>query len=97
MATVLMMVVNVCNAFTNVRVPRFAVTGYCSKCYREYVQKERERTSATTSVSSDKAEQKSHVGFSKFEEKKRLQSDKKNKYLKNLAPVFRKSSSAKGM
>lgn len=34
-------------------------------------------------------------GFSKFEEKKRQQTDKKNKYLKNLT-VFRKSSSSKG-
>ncbi|KAG5866099.1 hypothetical protein JTB14_015932 [Gonioctena quinquepunctata] len=33
-------------------------------------------------------------GFTKFEEKKRQQTDKRNKYLKSL-PVFRKSSSAK--
>jgi hypothetical protein len=34
-------------------------------------------------------------GFSKFEENKRQQTDKKNKYLKSL-PVFRKTSSVKG-
>lgn len=40
---------------------------------------------------------KAHVsGFSKFEEKKRQQTDKKNKYLKSL-PVFRKTSSSKGI
>lgn len=38
---------------------------------------------------------KAHMsGFSKFEEKKRQQTDKK-KYLKSL-PVFRKTSNAKG-
>ncbi|KAK5644706.1 hypothetical protein RI129_006006 [Pyrocoelia pectoralis] len=67
--------------------------GYCSKCYRDYMQKEREKTSATHG----RPEQsKPRIpGFSKFEEKKRQQIDKKNKYLKNLTPVFRKSSSAK--
>lgn len=33
------------------------------------------------------------TGFGKFEEKKRQQTDKKNKYL----PVFRKTSNVKGL
>jgi hypothetical protein len=37
---------------------------------------------------------KSHLGFSKFEEKKRQQAEKKTKLPK--LPVFRKSSSLKG-
>lgn len=34
-------------------------------------------------------------GFTKFEEKKKQQTDKKTKYLKSL-PVFRKTSNVKG-
>ncbi|XP_031349677.1 rab5 GDP/GTP exchange factor-like isoform X3 [Photinus pyralis] len=67
--------------------------GYCSKCYRDSMQKEREKS---TIVLGRPEQSKSRIpGFSKFEEKKRQQIDKKNKYLKNLTPVFRKSSSAK--
>ncbi|XP_074028015.1 rabaptin-5-associated exchange factor for Rab5 isoform X2 [Leptinotarsa decemlineata] len=66
--------------------------GYCSQCYRNQNDQERQRKSHQ-STSSEHS--KSHVsGFTKFEEKKRQQTDKKNKYLKSL-PVFRKSSSAK--
>ncbi|KAF5307686.1 hypothetical protein FQR65_LT06741 [Abscondita terminalis] len=64
--------------------------GYCSKCYRDTVQKEREKS---TSNQIHPEHSRSRIpGFSKFEEKKRQQTDKKNKYLKNITPVFRKSS-----
>ncbi|XP_025837275.1 rab5 GDP/GTP exchange factor [Agrilus planipennis] len=66
--------------------------GYCSKCYREYVRKNRELQGSDGTLDTNKT----HIsGFSKFEEKKRQQTDKKNKYLKNLTPVFRKTSSAR--
>ncbi|XP_022918270.1 rab5 GDP/GTP exchange factor [Onthophagus taurus] len=61
--------------------------GYCSKCYRNAMEKERQK----------KQDQgRSPIaGFSKFEEKKQQQRDKKTKYLKQLTPVFRRSSSSK--
>ncbi|XP_060529314.1 rab5 GDP/GTP exchange factor isoform X2 [Cylas formicarius] len=62
--------------------------GYCSKCYRNQMERERQQKSRDEPY-------KGHVsGFSKFEEKKRQQTDKKTKYLKSL-PVFRKASSTK--
>ncbi|KAJ8968175.1 hypothetical protein NQ314_002434 [Rhamnusium bicolor] len=65
--------------------------GYCSKCFRNHMDQERQKKSRQSHAEHSRA----HVsGFSKFEEKKRQQTDKKNKYLKSL-PVFRKSSSAK--
>ncbi|GLV41929.1 Rabaptin-5-associated exchange factor for Rab5 [Carabus blaptoides fortunei] len=64
--------------------------GYCSKCHRDSVQRERQRKYGHHSDHSKPA----IPGFSKFEEKKKQQSDKKNKYLKSLT-VFRKPSSAK--
>lgn len=63
---------------------RHVFAGYCSKCYRNHMEHQRQKS---------RPQQMS--GFTKFEEKKRQQTDKKNKYLKNLT-VFRKSSSAKG-
>ncbi|KAJ8960063.1 hypothetical protein NQ318_009505 [Aromia moschata] len=65
--------------------------GYCSKCYRNHMDQERQKKSRQSQADHSKAQVS---GFSKFEEKKRQQTDKKNKYLKSL-PVFRKSSSAK--
>ncbi|XP_018573285.1 rab5 GDP/GTP exchange factor isoform X1 [Anoplophora glabripennis] len=65
--------------------------GYCSKCYRNHMDQVRQRKSRQGSSEQSKAQV---PGFSKFEEKKRQQTDKKTKYLKSL-PVFRKSSSAK--
>ncbi|KAL3268512.1 hypothetical protein HHI36_007623 [Cryptolaemus montrouzieri] len=58
--------------------------GYCSKCYRNYMGLERQKKQGHP----DK--QKSSA-FSKFEEKKRHQSDKKSKFL----PLFRKPSNLK--
>lgn len=55
------------------------------------MQKEREKN-----LPQARPEHSKRIGFTKFEEKKRQQTDKKNKYLKNLTPVFRKSSNAKG-
>ncbi|XP_030749753.1 rab5 GDP/GTP exchange factor isoform X2 [Sitophilus oryzae] len=70
--------------------------GYCSKCYRNQMEMERRQKSKHVQLREHHAESsKSQVpGFSKFEEKKRQQTDKKNKYLKSL-PVFRKTSSIK--
>ncbi|CAH0554478.1 unnamed protein product [Brassicogethes aeneus] len=70
--------------------------GYCSKCYRNHMEQERQKRTRSTSSSSahhhHHHSSKSQVtSFGKFEEKKRQQTDKKNKYL----PVFRKTSSAK--
>ncbi|RZC42681.1 rab5 GDP/GTP exchange factor [Asbolus verrucosus] len=65
--------------------------GYCSKCYRNHMDQERQRKARQTH--SDQAKHQVS-GFSKFEEKKRQQTDKKNKYLKSL-PVFRKTSNVK--
>ncbi|XP_050304674.1 rab5 GDP/GTP exchange factor isoform X2 [Anthonomus grandis grandis] len=72
--------------------------GYCSKCYRNQMEQERQKKSRHSPSHSpghhgDPAKNQMS-GFSKFEEKKKQQTDKKTKYLKNL-PVFRKSSSAK--
>ncbi|XP_068897221.1 rab5 GDP/GTP exchange factor isoform X2 [Tenebrio molitor] len=63
--------------------------GYCSKCYRNHMDQERQRKARQSHPDQAKIS-----GFSKFEEKKRQQTDKKNKYLKSL-PVFRKTSSVK--
>lgn len=64
-------------------------SGYCSKCYRDLHQKAKHRRSASHFDHSKPA----IPGFSKFEEKKKQQSDKK-KYLKTLS-ILRKPSSAK--
>ncbi|GLG94996.1 Rab5 GDP/GTP exchange factor [Gryllus bimaculatus] len=71
--------------------------GYCSKCHREHLQRERQRKNIAHSSAhiserehgGDNAKS-SVAGFSKFEEKKR-QHLKKTKLLK----IFRKSSSAR--
>ncbi|KAJ8917837.1 hypothetical protein NQ315_010749 [Exocentrus adspersus] len=65
--------------------------GYCSKCYRNHMEQVRQKKSRQGHSEQSKTQV---PGFSKFEEKKRQQTDKKTKYLKSL-PVFRKSSSAK--
>lgn len=65
------------------------VLGYCSICHR--VQNEQQRKTSNHSEHSKSAV----PGFSKFEEKKRQQSDKTKKYLKPLN-FIRKTSSAKG-
>nr|CAH7765742.1 unnamed protein product [Callosobruchus chinensis] len=62
--------------------------GYCSKCYRNHMEKERQKKSKQ----SQHGEHSKATSFSKFEEKKRQQSDKKTKY---FLPVFRKTSSLK--
>lgn len=64
--------------------------GYCSICHRNSMHSERQRKAHHSEQSKT-----SVPGFSKFEEKKRQQSDKTKKYLKQLT-VFRKSSAAKG-
>ncbi|XP_049823336.1 rab5 GDP/GTP exchange factor isoform X2 [Aethina tumida] len=61
--------------------------GYCSKCYRNHMEQERQRKSR----SQPEPSKSQMTGFGKFEEKKRQQTDKKNKYL----PVFRKTSNVK--
>ncbi|CAG9821976.1 unnamed protein product [Phaedon cochleariae] len=66
--------------------------GYCSKCYRNHMDHVRQRKSLQNQTPENSKTQMS--GFTKFEEKKRQQTDKKNKYLKSL-PVFRKSSNVK--
>ncbi|KAI4462193.1 rab gdp/gtp exchange factor [Holotrichia oblita] len=63
--------------------------GYCSKCYRGTMEKDRHHRKSHSDQSRSPV-----AGFSKFEEKKRQQTDKKSKYL-NFAPVFRKTSAAK--
>ncbi|XP_066142977.1 rab5 GDP/GTP exchange factor isoform X1 [Euwallacea fornicatus] len=71
--------------------------GYCSQCYRNQMELERQkkaRHSHSHSSSHHHGENTKSPGFSKFEEKKKQQTDKKTKYLKSL-PVFRKSSSVK--
>ena len=52
------------------------------------MEKEKKKRSSTSEQSKSPA-----LGFSKFEEKKRQQTDKKAKY---FIPVFSKSSTAKG-
>lgn len=71
--------------------PKFNL-GYCSKCYRSSMEKERHHRKSH----SEHHSRSPVAGFSKFEEKKRQQTDKKSKYL-NFAPVFRRTSSAKGI
>ncbi|XP_057656208.1 rab5 GDP/GTP exchange factor isoform X1 [Diorhabda carinulata] len=66
--------------------------GYCSQCYRNKMDLERQKKSYQTLPAEQSKTNMS--GFSKFEEKKRQQTDKKNKYLKSL-PVFRKTSNVK--
>ncbi|XP_076250855.1 rabaptin-5-associated exchange factor for Rab5 isoform X1 [Rhynchophorus ferrugineus] len=72
--------------------------GYCSKCYRNHMEQARRKKlkQAANAQSGHQGESsKSQVsGFTKFEEKKRQQTDKKTKYFKSL-PVFKKTSSAK--
>lgn len=63
--------------------------GYCSKCYRSTLEKDRHHRKSNSDQSRSPV-----AGFSKFEEKKRQQTDKKSKYL-NFAPVFRRTSAAK--
>lgn len=62
----------------SVRYSLLLILGYCSQCYRNYMEKERH---------------KKEQDFSKFEEKKRQQTDKK----KSFKNVFKISSNAKGM
>lgn len=69
----------VSNAFIKILINLIViVTGYCSQCYRNYMEKER---------------RKKEQDFSKFEEKKRQQTDKK----KSLKKVFKMSSNARGI
>ncbi|XP_045473794.1 rab5 GDP/GTP exchange factor isoform X2 [Harmonia axyridis] len=56
--------------------------GYCSKCFRNHMDQKKQGSS--------KQKQPSNA-FTKFEEKKRQQSDKKSKFL----PLFRKPSNVK--
>ncbi|KRT78427.1 hypothetical protein AMK59_7448 [Oryctes borbonicus] len=62
--------------------------GYCSKCYRSSMEKDRHHRKSDHSRSPV-------PGFSKFEEKKRQQTDKKSKYLSFAPVVFRRTSAAK--
>ncbi|CAG9859339.1 unnamed protein product [Phyllotreta striolata] len=66
--------------------------GYCSQCYRNHTDSERQKKSHQGGSSDHSKAQVS--GFSKFEEKKRQQTDKKTRYMKSL-PVFRKTSNVK--
>lgn len=72
--------------------------GYCSKCHHEQIQRERlkksggHRTLHDRDYSGDKHGRSAVAGFSKFEEKKRQQAEKKTKLLK--LSVFRSKSSA---
>lgn len=67
--------------------------GYCSKCYRNQMELERQKKSRQPSSGQQAETSKTPVlRFSKFEEKKRQQTDNKNKSLKSL---FRKTSSTK--
>ncbi|CAG2065496.1 unnamed protein product, partial [Timema podura] len=68
--------------------------GYCSQCYRKSVQHERlKKTDYEDRVQvTEKHARPSSTSFSKFEEKKRQQVEKKPKLLK----MFKKSSSVKG-
>lgn len=63
--------------FASILIKILLIIGYCSQCYRNYMEKER---------------RKKEQDFSKFEEKKRQQTDKK----KSFKNVFKKSSNAKG-
>lgn len=71
--------------------------GYCSQCYREYTHKQKLRkTESRTSdkdIRNEKAHKSSVTGFTKFEEKKRQQIDKKSSFLK--LSMFRKSTANK--
>lgn len=68
--------------------------GYCSKCYRYHMEQERQKKSRQQQQQQSTPGEKSVPGFSKFEEKKRQQTDKKNKYLKGVQ-IFKMSSNAK--
>uniref|UniRef100_A0A069DW96 Putative vacuolar sorting protein 9 n=1 Tax=Panstrongylus megistus TaxID=65343 RepID=A0A069DW96_9HEMI len=71
--------------------------GYCSLCHREQFQKKRKKEIAFENVDREilKEKHKSPVaGFTKFEEKKRQQSEKRHKLLK--LGVFRKSPNSRG-
>lgn len=61
--------------------------GYCSKCHREHLQKQRAQREHAHGHDSDSSSKSSVPGFYKFEEKKRQQ-EKKTKLLK--LSVFRK-------
>ncbi|KAL1491371.1 hypothetical protein ABEB36_011978 [Hypothenemus hampei] len=66
--------------------------GYCSVCYRNAMEIERQNRPRSSQARPESS--KNPVSeFTKFEEKKKQQTDKKTKCLKNLT-VFRKSSSA---
>ncbi|XP_046680458.1 rab5 GDP/GTP exchange factor-like isoform X1 [Homalodisca vitripennis] len=69
--------------------------GYCSKCHREQMQQKKLRSSFQRSDrdGGEKSQKSTITGFSKFEEKKRQQTDKKKTLLK--LNVFRKSTSTK--
>lgn len=72
--------------------------GFCSQCYRNALEKERQKkrekkakeVDRQSTGSSSSSNSKPHVEFLKFEEKKRQQTDKKNKLIKNLTPNFKK-------
>ncbi|CAG9759671.1 unnamed protein product [Ceutorhynchus assimilis] len=73
--------------------------GYCSKCYRNQMEQERQKRprhaqSQPPTHHGESSKAPVPPGFSKFEEKKKQQTDKKSKYLKSL-PVFRKASNVK--
>ncbi|XP_054257998.1 rab5 GDP/GTP exchange factor-like isoform X2 [Macrosteles quadrilineatus] len=70
--------------------------GYCSKCHREQIQQKKLKSSSLRlerDHGGDKAQKSPIAGFSKFEEKKRQQTDKKKTLLK--LNVFRKSTASK--
>jgi len=68
--------------------------GYCSKCYREFQQQNRRKEIREQNErdSIKERHQKSPAEFRKFEEKKKQQSDRKNKFLS----VFKKSITPDG-
>uniref|UniRef100_A0A1B6CM49 VPS9 domain-containing protein n=1 Tax=Clastoptera arizonana TaxID=38151 RepID=A0A1B6CM49_9HEMI len=82
-----------CNFYGNVQWG-----GYCSKCYRESLQKSKRQKASSSftphNIEKDEKLPKSPVAeFTKFEEKKRQQTDKKKTLLK--LNVFKKSSNTK--
>ncbi|KAK9877335.1 hypothetical protein WA026_017730 [Henosepilachna vigintioctopunctata] len=60
--------------------------GYCSKCYRDHLGFEKQKKQGQAQLEKQKSN-----AFTKFEEKKKHQSDKKSKFL----PLFRKPSNLK--
>nr|XP_018916827.1 PREDICTED: rab5 GDP/GTP exchange factor [Bemisia tabaci] len=67
--------------------------GFCSKCYRQNLQRQRQSKAPEVEKSSNNESPKALSRFTKFEEKKRQQTDKKNKFLK--LPFYGKSSNSK--